>query len=216
MVEQDETLPRKKPRQERARALVEALVEATARVLMTKNDAQDITTNEIAEVAGVSVGSLYQYFPNKESLLAALIERELDQDMASARQIIDAHRDRPLAELIRLLLKEFVDRTRPRSELHQKVLPLVDDLHRANLVQRERDAMSALFAEVMMDHHNELASRLTDGEDAPERIRCASFVTMRAMELSLNAVKVEAPELLEREELPDLLARIFETLMLEE
>ena len=67
---------KKIPTQERSRQTVEALIEATARTVAEMGWAQT-TTNHIAERAGVSVGSLYQYFENREELFAALIEREI-------------------------------------------------------------------------------------------------------------------------------------------
>lgn len=69
--------PRKRPQQARSRALVDALVEATERVL-TRSGYEAATTQAIADVAGVSIGSLYQYFPNKEALVAAVVERRTD------------------------------------------------------------------------------------------------------------------------------------------
>lgn len=67
--------PRKQPLQARAQKTVEAIIEATARIL--ENHGHDgFTTNAVAERAGVSIGTLYQYFPNKEALLGALIARE--------------------------------------------------------------------------------------------------------------------------------------------
>lgn len=65
---------RKQPKQARSRALVEAAVEATARILSREGRAR-LTTNRVAAVAGISVGSLYQYFPHKESLLAEVRRR---------------------------------------------------------------------------------------------------------------------------------------------
>ncbi|WP_425101038.1 TetR/AcrR family transcriptional regulator [Tropicibacter sp. S64] len=67
--------PRKQARQARARVTQEAIVEAAARIL-EQDRLDDLTTNGIAERAGVSIGSLYQYFPNKEAILVALIRRE--------------------------------------------------------------------------------------------------------------------------------------------
>src|SRR5690554_2507734 len=215
MVHHDDTLPRKEPVQERSRALVEALIEATARVLAAEG-AEAITTNRVAEVAGTSVGSLYQYFPNKESLVAALIERELQHDIALVRGLVAANADLPLAKLVRLLLQEAVDKTLRRRALHQKILPLVDELHRSALLQTEREAISELFLALFMERWHELASRLTEADDAAEAIRCAAFIALKSMELSFNAVKVEAPEMLDREELPELLSRIFDALMLQE
>lgn len=72
--------PRKRPRQARSRALVAAILQATARVLVREGYA-GTTTNRVAEVAGVSIGSLYQYFPTKEALVAALHE-EHGREMA--------------------------------------------------------------------------------------------------------------------------------------
>jgi len=66
---------RKAPRQARSLATVEVILAAAARVL-SRESLAGFNTNRIAEVAGVSVGSLYQYFPNKTALVVALIERE--------------------------------------------------------------------------------------------------------------------------------------------
>ncbi len=68
------TTPRKKPRQERSRATVDAILDATARVLVQEGY-ERASTNRVAEKAGVSVGSLYQYFPNKEAMVGELVER---------------------------------------------------------------------------------------------------------------------------------------------
>lgn len=67
--------PRKLPAQARSAATVSAILEAAARILETRGF-PGYTTNAVAERAGVSIGSLYQYFPNKDALTAALIERE--------------------------------------------------------------------------------------------------------------------------------------------
>ena len=65
---------RKQPKQARSQEMVETLLQATTRILR-REGRERLTTNRVAEVAGVSVGSLYQYFPNKQSLLDALTER---------------------------------------------------------------------------------------------------------------------------------------------
>jgi AcrR family transcriptional regulator len=67
--------PRKQPRQARARHTVEAIIEASARILEEQGHG-GFTTNAVAELAGVSIGTLYQYFPEKDALLGALITRE--------------------------------------------------------------------------------------------------------------------------------------------
>lgn len=70
-------LPRKRPRQARATATLDAILEATIQVLLAEG-LHRLTTTRVAERAGVSVGTMYQYFPNKQSLLYALNERYLD------------------------------------------------------------------------------------------------------------------------------------------
>lgn len=71
------TQPRKMPRQERAQATVTALLDAAAQLLVAHGYAA-LTTNRVADVAGVSIGSLYQYFPNKQALLVALRRRHAE------------------------------------------------------------------------------------------------------------------------------------------
>lgn len=73
--------PRKAARQERAQLTVEAILEAASQVFERRGYAH-ATTNRIAERAGVSIGSLYQYFPNKDAILVALARRHLAEGMA--------------------------------------------------------------------------------------------------------------------------------------
>ncbi|EOI5729384.1 TetR/AcrR family transcriptional regulator [Cronobacter malonaticus] len=84
--------PRKAPRQARSRALVEAIVEATARIF-EREGAAACTTNAVAETAGVSIGSLYQYFPNRHALTAALVARE-HESLLTAMHTAAARPDR--------------------------------------------------------------------------------------------------------------------------
>ncbi|MBA54561.1 MAG: TetR family transcriptional regulator [Pseudomonadales bacterium] len=76
---------RKIPKQKRSREMVERLLEATAATLAERG-LEDTTTNHIADTAGVSIGSLYQYFPDKEALLDALMERISDKISSSFRE----------------------------------------------------------------------------------------------------------------------------------
>jgi AcrR family transcriptional regulator len=79
---------RRKAKQDRARETVEVILDAAARILVERGYAA-ATTNRIAEAAGVSVGTVYEYFANKEEVFGALIERELDG-------LVEAIASRPL------------------------------------------------------------------------------------------------------------------------
>ena len=90
---------RKSPRQARSADTVETILAAAARVLERESLA-GFNTNRVAEVAGVSVGSLYQYFPNKSALVAALIDRHESTIAASIESCVAAHLDRSLREAL--------------------------------------------------------------------------------------------------------------------
>ena len=72
------TSPRKSATQERSKATVDALLSATARVLV-KEGHDRASTNKVAETAGVSIGSLCRYFPSNEALVSAVIDRHVGE-----------------------------------------------------------------------------------------------------------------------------------------
>jgi AcrR family transcriptional regulator len=78
---------RRTPRQERAQATVDAVIEAGARILV-EDGYGPLSTNRIAKRAGVSVGTLYQYFPDKEAIVEALIERLVAEQIEAFRQVV--------------------------------------------------------------------------------------------------------------------------------
>ena len=98
--------PRKQPSQRRSRATVGAIVEAAARVFAREGYAAG-TTNRIAETAGVAIGSLYEYFPNKASILVAVAERHLDQMLADVDEMLAAAESG--APSLASLIERFVD-----------------------------------------------------------------------------------------------------------
>ncbi len=90
--------PRKQGTQSRAKATEAAIVEAAARILESAG-AAGLTTNHIAERAGVSIGSLYQYFPNKQAVIAALLRREWTAMLEALRAVAD-QAEAPRARLL--------------------------------------------------------------------------------------------------------------------
>jgi AcrR family transcriptional regulator len=102
--------PRKRPSQARSAATVDAILEAAVRVLLAEGYAR-LTTRRVADVAGVSVGSLYQYFPNRRSLVAEVIRRKVD---ASVRCLegAAARADGPVAEAVAGVMAAFAEEKR--------------------------------------------------------------------------------------------------------
>src|SRR3954451_17491446 len=100
--------PRKPASQERSRATVAGLGEGTARILVDEGFDKG-STNRIADVAGVSVGSLYQYFPCKEALVLAVIERHNRDIMQAVGQALVEMESLPLEEAVRKLVTVAVE-----------------------------------------------------------------------------------------------------------
>jgi AcrR family transcriptional regulator len=98
--------PRKSPIQQRSSATVEAILEATIQVLL-KEGKERLTTTRVADRAGVSVGTLYQYFPNKSSLLQATLRRHLDEVSETIRRVCAEQRNKPIAEMVKSLIEVF-------------------------------------------------------------------------------------------------------------
>lgn len=101
-----EISPRKQPKQARSTELIAIILEAAAQVL-AKEGAQRFTTARVAEKAGVSVGSLYQYFPNKAAILFRLQSDEWLQTTDLLRSILE-DAERPLLERLRVLVHAFI------------------------------------------------------------------------------------------------------------
>lgn len=118
MTSRPQTRPRKQASQERSRATVDALVEATARILV-RDGFDRASTNRIAEAAGVSVGSLYQYFPGKDALVAAVIARHQRDLMAVARAALADAADLSLTEAARRLVAAAIAAHRVDPQLHR-------------------------------------------------------------------------------------------------
>lgn len=98
-VQAAELQAKKRPQQARAQATFDAIVEAGAQVLASAGY-EAVTTNRVAEVAGVSIGSLYEYFPNKQSIIAcalARVMREITAEVSQSLRAAVALEDQPRA-----------------------------------------------------------------------------------------------------------------------
>lgn len=115
---------RRKPIQNRSAATVDALIEACARVLVEDGWAR-LSTNRVAKVAGVSVGTLYQYYASKEELVEALVDRIADERIAEFGRelgVLAAREGLTLEEGLRALLTATVGAMRVRADLARRLL----------------------------------------------------------------------------------------------
>jgi AcrR family transcriptional regulator len=128
------TSPRKQPTQKRSQETVDAILSATAQVLV-KRGYEGANTNRIAEAAGVSVGSLYQYFPSKEALIAALIERHSEAMWQLIMERMMKMAAAPMAEAVREVIGALFEAhaTEPKlSKVLREQTPRVGALRHIN------------------------------------------------------------------------------------
>ncbi|CAI3159264.1 HTH-type transcriptional regulator RutR [Acinetobacter oleivorans] len=113
-----ETLPdpRKRPLQARSMATFEAILEAAARILESLGFA-GFNTNAVAELAGVSIGSLYQYFPSKDALIVELIRRDRAELSNRIVEAIQQHDAADLKEKLKLIIQAAVQHQLSRPQL---------------------------------------------------------------------------------------------------
>jgi len=149
--------PRKSPRQARARVTVDAIVEATTQLLLSEGY-ENFTTARAAERAGVSIGSLYQYFPNKAALVAAVIDRCCDDFLIAFENAV-AHKA-TLGDCISAMVHfAFVSHHLP-PDLHRVVnelAPLIGVADRTQIVSR---AMAGAIESVLRKHAEKIAPEI--------------------------------------------------------
>lgn len=140
---------RRTPQQDRSRAMVERIVSAGQRVLL-RDGYEKASTNRVAEEAGISPGSLYQYFPGKDAILAAVVER-YSADLSTRLTAVLADRlDEPGPALVRSTLDGLLDALEENVEFLRLVverLPRSQQGSRtADLEQRIGDLVGAYLA----------------------------------------------------------------------
>jgi AcrR family transcriptional regulator len=127
--------PRKTPIQARSTVTVESISEATIQVLLS-HGAAGLTTTRVAERAGVSVGTLYQYYPNKRSLLFAVLENHLNRIAAKVETACENARHQPLAEMIQQMVEAFCDAKMERADISVALYRISADVGGSTLAKR--------------------------------------------------------------------------------
>ncbi|MEW5740210.1 MAG: TetR/AcrR family transcriptional regulator [Myxococcota bacterium] len=191
--------PRKRPSQGRSRATVEAIVQATARVLL-KDGYEACTTNRVAEAAGVSIGSVYQYFPNKESLVVAVMERHLGQMQEALVRRLGEMADADLPTVVRGMVGGMLEMHRIQPKLHRVLLEQVPRIGAMKRLHELNDQYEPMVAAWLEAHQGEL--------DLPSP-SVAAYVMIAAVEGVVSRVMVEKPSWVELGLLEQQLTRLL-------
>jgi AcrR family transcriptional regulator len=175
--------PRKRPVQARSQATVDAIVDAAARVLV-RGGYGAFTTNRVAARAGVSVGSLYQYFPNKEALLAELKTRHVTQLERGLDAAMTRVADAPIAELIAAVIEAMVAVHLVDPELHRVLSAEVPQLGPSDAAAAFGQRMAARVLALLRSRRDEIVVRDVD---------LATYVVVRTVEATIHEAVAERP-----------------------
>ncbi len=139
--------PRKIPAQARSRATVDAIIQA-ATYILTKVGWEGLTTNAIAERAGVNIGSLYQFFPNKEAIIAELQRRHATDTRTDLLEVLRVLPDQPsLRDALSLIVEMLVAEHRIAPALHKAIH---EELPRTvRHLDDGKDSLQQQFAQVL-------------------------------------------------------------------
>jgi AcrR family transcriptional regulator len=140
--------PRKKPVQSRSAVTVDAIYEATIQVLL-RDGLEHFTTTRVAKRAGVSVGTLYQYYPHKQSLLYAVLERHLSYVIDAVERVCKAHHHRPMETMVETVVQAFVSAKLDQADTSVALYSVASELKGkalvAKLTERALAAMSSML-----------------------------------------------------------------------
>lgn len=194
--------PRKQPLQERARATVEAILDATAQVLVQEGY-ERASTNRIAKRAGVSVGSLYQYFPNKQALVLAVAQRHSYRKLERLQRHIVEMAGAPVKQAVRQYVHLMLEAHQVDPALDVALLPHIIGLGLEQFLAFQQQVLMVVRA-WMEQHKRELM--VTD-------LDTATFVLVSAAESVVHGSLLQTgvdPAALEKE-LGDLILRYLFT-----
>lgn len=127
--------PRKSPVQARSAASVDAILEATVQVLLNVGK-ERLTTTRVASRAGVSVGTLYQYFPNKSALLQAALKRHMDKITEAIELVCKEQRGRTLRQMATALITAFLEAKMTDAKTSVALYSVSSDVDGARIVQQ--------------------------------------------------------------------------------
>ena len=140
--------PRKLPVQARSAASVEAILQATIQVLLTVGKDR-LTTTRVAARAGVSVGTLYQYFPNKKSLLQAALKRHLDEVGEAVERVCHEQRSNTPREMVTALVTEYLATKMRNAKVSAALYSVSSDVDGATIVKRMSEKINRAIVDML-------------------------------------------------------------------
>ncbi len=199
MIAQPVVKMRKKASQARAAATIEAIVEAAAQVLQKEGE-EALTTAKVAGRAGVSIGSIYQYFPNKEAILLALIRKEREAIAAEVARKIAAIEPMNGEAMVRGVIATLVAAFRPRRK-RRKLVALMAAL------SADRDDFGAILRDQIGDLILAVSHQYPDMAARP-LTPASAYVLTRAVMGAIRAAVVENAKILDDPEFEEELCRL--------
>jgi AcrR family transcriptional regulator len=140
--------PRKSPVQARSAASVEAILVAAIQVLVSIGK-ERLTTTRVAERAGVSVGTLYQYFPNKSALLQAALKRHLDAVADAVEQVCREQHGGTLQEMASALITAFLQAKMKKAKISAALYSISSDIDGSKIVKQMGARTNKAIAEML-------------------------------------------------------------------
>ncbi len=146
---------RKAPRQERAQATVTAILDATAHI-WAEEGYDAVNTNRVAEAAGVSIGSLYQYFPNKSALVGAVAVRHAEAMAETYRDAAASMAALPIRDLIATLIKATLEAHARSPRLRRAILEELPRLGRPARVAELKEETRLAIVSLLSRHRDKI------------------------------------------------------------
>jgi AcrR family transcriptional regulator len=195
--------PRKAPSQRRAEATVEAILSAAAHILAGEGW-EAVNTNRVAAEAGVSVGSLYQYFPGRDAILAELGRRHAVGIVAATRDALERAKNQPFAGAIGEAIRASIRLHEVDPALHRAIEDETPRLGPLDWREGVYSDIQHILCDMFIKRRDELGV---------EDVEFAAFLAATIVEGVVHAAMVSKPDELRNGRVEAELTRILETIL---
>lgn len=191
--------PRKIPAQARSRATVDAIIQA-ATYILAERGWEGFTTNAIAERAGVNIGSLYQFFPNKQAVIAELQHRHALETRKALQKVLKLPEQLSLREALTAIFEMLINKHRAAPAIHKAIAEELPGTLRC--MPEDKDALQPQILEYLRPFIRNVPD--------PEM---AVYILSTAVAAVIHDVTNEQPERLEHGDFVDELVTLFENFL---